>query len=164
MDGWMDCGAELCEKPSHFPYSYQYIYTLERTTATRYFPMRYTSRRNRTVAVLSAAAAAAAARTIVGATSDFQPSSNNNYNNHAPSDWYYSSPYIYNEIRSVDLSSDDEFSDGYYHQESMTPQDSSLSLLSSFQVSAITHDSDWTDQDDVPSDGGCYVSSQALFS
>jgi hypothetical protein len=119
------------------------------------FPMRYSARFNRTVAVLSATAAY---RTSVGATSDFHHHSNN----HQSSDWYYSSPYIYNEIRSVDLSSDDDVNDVCYRQESTTPQDSALPLPSR-QVSATATDDDWTDQDDIPSDGGCYVSSQALM-
>jgi hypothetical protein len=119
--------------------------------------MRYSTRTSRTVAVLSAATA----KTIVEATSNFYHDNNNN-NKHSQSNWYCSSPYIYNEIRSVDLSLDDDMNDLYYHQESTTPQDFARSL-SCCQVSAAATDVDWTDQDDILSDGGCYVSSQALM-
>jgi hypothetical protein len=124
---------------------------------TYIFGMRYSSKRNRAVVFLSAAA-----RSIVCATSDFHHSNNNYNNNHSPSNWFYSSPYFYNEIQSIDLSSDDdELSDFYRHHESTTPQD--FTMLSSVQVSPEVNDDDWTDQDDVSSDGGCYVSSQALM-
>ncbi|KAG7364565.1 mitochondrial carrier protein [Nitzschia inconspicua] len=123
--------------------------------------MRYYSRRSRTITIVAAAAVV----TIGKATSDF-------HNNDHPSNWHYSSsPYLYNEIRTVDLSSDDEndvqYDSSYHSQVTRTlpqhPQDS-------WQFSAAG-ESDWTEDDSSASvvassllyDGGCYVSSQAIM-
>ncbi|KAL3912191.1 MAG: hypothetical protein SGILL_006981, partial [Bacillariaceae sp.] len=106
-----------------------------------------------TIAVASAAAAAAIG--IVQGSSN----NNNNNNNNFPSDVSHSSsPYLYSEIHSVDLSSDDE-NDIYYSE-----------LLSNNEKQNILDDAVPSSDDDgsvVASsslyDGGCYVSTQAIM-
>jgi hypothetical protein len=128
--------------------------------------MRFSCRSSQATAVFSAAAVIRLA----------QASNNHNHNTY-PSDFtHLSRPFLYSEIRSVDLSADDE-NDVYYSEllsscDQPHQQDGSFFATPSFQFSAALNDGDATY--DVLSDDdatvlasssvyGCYVSSQAIM-
>eukprot|EP00539_Tryblionella_compressa_P002219 CAMPEP_0178744890 /NCGR_PEP_ID=MMETSP0744-20121128/7011_1 /TAXON_ID=913974 /ORGANISM="Nitzschia punctata, Strain CCMP561" /LENGTH=564 /DNA_ID=CAMNT_0020398053 /DNA_START=13 /DNA_END=1707 /DNA_ORIENTATION=+ len=91
---------------------------------------------------------------LVAASSDF-----NNHNHNVNFSPDYQSPYLYSEIRSVELSSDDENDVPYLPNQDQSTEETEFSE----DVSSDEASSSSLVSSSLLYDGGCYVSSQAIM-